>query len=148
ALAVLAAHGVEATTAGPAAPGEAGRAGTAPRIAGAVLALLVAWTALSRVLSPASRTALGAWMRQAAALVRADGAHLVPQARAALLVAGLSAVLVARPAWLAPGPRTALWIVLVSAPSLWFAWRFNPAQPVPRLGRTPVEAQLQRAAPA
>ncbi len=140
ALSVLAAHGVESTTVVEAV--DRPRPSLATRAVAFLLIALLAWPALSGVWRPESRSGLAQWARSAASLWMADRARLAPEVVAAVLVLSAALVLVFAPRRIGPWPRVAVWVALVAVPSLWFGWRFNPAQPAPRLGRTPTEVLL------
>jgi hypothetical protein len=134
AIAVLAAHGVEAV------PESRARS---PRWRFAlVLAVAgaMAWMAWAPLFVLDRRAALAGAVAGAADGFRARPGPLVGQA--AIAVLALAFVwLLARRRW------TGRWVIatlaaLVVVPNLVFGWRFNPAQPRPRLGTTAVERAL------
>jgi hypothetical protein len=132
AIAVLAAHGMEAV------PQPRAR----HRRWALVLAVAAAvtWMVWAPLFVPDSRAALAGAAAGAAALFRAGSGPLVVQA--AIAVLALAFVwLLARRRWTGRWVMAAL-AALVVGPNLVFGWRFNPAQPTPRLGTTGFEQAL------
>ena len=134
AIAILAAHGVEAV---------AESRARSPRWRWAlVLAVVgaVAWMAWAPLLAPDSRAALARAVAGAGDGFRARSGPLVAQAAIAV-VASAFVWLLARRRWKGRWATAAL-AALVVLPNLVFGWRFNPAQPRPRLGATGFEQAL------
>jgi hypothetical protein len=134
AVAVLAAHGVEAVPEPRARPRRT-RWALVLAVAGAV-----AWMAWSPLFPADSRAALARAVAGAAEGFRARSGPLVVQAAIAVLAPAF-VWLLARRRW------TGRWAIatlatLVVVPNLVFGWRFHPAQPTPRLGATAFEEAL------
>jgi hypothetical protein len=148
ALAVLSAYGFAALAGD---DGDAPRDGRTRRQALAValaLAAVLLWPALPRLVDPAARADLAAWLADARARWTLYADALLPQvAGSALLLAACA--LLAVPALARRLPRSAAlaaWTALLVVPSLLFGWRFNPMQHAPRFGETALEQALLREA--
>ena len=137
AVAVLAAHGADALRA----EGPAPRSVRRGRPLLALMAALLAWAVAVPLARPDGFASLEQWFALAAASWRAPQAQLWMQAATAVAVIAAIALMARRRT---AGPAAiALLAALVAAPAVAFGWRFNPAQPAPRLGHTDVERTLQ-----
>lgn len=140
AVSVLAAHGVQAALAH-----ETRRParGTTAALA-ACAAVLVAWAAVPLVLDAARGAALRTWLARAAEHVAPHAATVVGEAVLAAGVAAATLALLRASARGALGARaaTAGLVALVALPLLVFGWRFNPWQPPPPVGTTPLERRI------
>jgi hypothetical protein len=139
ALSVLAAHGYEAASEHPP-DAIAPRARLAARVVAILLAALLAWTALAPLFQPERRAGLVRAWAEAAQAWGAQPRVLGQAAAAAAIAAGT--VLLMRRRRAGRGWSVAWAAALVALPNLDFGWRYNPAQPQPRLGGTPTETLL------
>ena len=143
-VAVLSALGLEALLRrGDGATASANRARQALAVV-ILAAILIAWRVVPRVVDPAARRDLVAWVVLARGYWSEQASRLLPNALLQLaalvgcLAMAIPAVRRRLPRALWPG----IWLVLLTLPNLVFGWRFNPAQLAPHFGTTEVERLL------